>query len=330
MSEEMIEEGMENTEEGMENTEEENEEITESNDSGLIEEDGEEGYSPDYSFKVRNDDFEFDEKLKPFITSKEIEDHVRELYTKSHGIDYLKKGLDEKSSAINQLTSNHTQLKEEYDAMMYGFNKLDSMAKKDFTNFQKSLKISDDIILNRAAEILEYQEADQFKRQEIDRLYRERMDGYSKENELMQLQKQNEVLYRNQHDIAFNQAFNDPQVSGFKEEFDSRMGEGAFEKQVREFGSVVWNTQKKYIPPHEAVNAIMGRYSPFIGGQPTNGVSSQSETTTHKTVADAPKPIPNLGGGKSANPTKRKFKSLAEMRKYGEELQRQELLRQYD
>jgi len=320
--------GTENTE-IEESYEDNSDKITENNDSELNNEENSKidkgEYQPDFSFNVRNEAMEFDERLKPFITSKEVEEHVRELYTKSYGIDYLKKGLDEKSSRIEVLTTSQSKLKEEYDSMMYGFEKLDKMSKKDFTSFQKSLKISDDVILNRAAEILEYQESDQMKRSEIDRMHREKIDGYSKEDQMLNLQKQNAELQSRQHEFAWSQTMIDPSVNEFKSKFDERMGEGAFEGQVRDFGSMVWHREKKYIQPIQAVNAIMGKYKSLFG---SDQITVQEPLPTNKT--QAPKPIPNLGSGKTANPTKRKFNSIEEMRKYGEELHRQELLRQYD
>lgn len=306
---------------------------TESEISDIIPEEKEDGgteYSPDYKFKVRNEEFEFDEKLRPLVTNKDVEDHLRDLYTKSHGIDYLKKGLDEKSNTITELSSGKSQLENEFNSMKEGFVRLGEMSRNDFTSFQKSMEISDDAILKRAEEIIDYRSADNDRRHEIDKIHQDRMSKYHDEDNLSSLQKENQELRRTQHQLAFNQAMSDSGVIEFKTGFEKRMGEGSFNAEVQHYGSFIYNTQKRYISPSEAIGAVMNRYKPFV--ETVNPVVTSNNTVEGNSTQSnkIPNPIPSLGSGKPVSPTKRRFKSFDEMRKYGEEMHRQELLRQYD
>lgn len=277
-------------------------------------------YSPNYSFKVRNEEMQFDERLKPLVTSKDVEDHLRDLHTKAHGLDYLKKGLDEKTSEIEKLS----RIQHEYDDMKKGFSKLGEMSKKDFAIFQKSLKIPDDIILERASQIIDYNDSDSYNREKLDREYQARLESYNQEGTLEQLRSQNIELQRRQHSLAYNQAMSDSKVSDFKEMFDAKMGKGSFESEVAQYGSLIYQTEKRYVDPEHVIKTVIGRYQPLLGS--SDGISTQ-EPQSKKL---APKPLPSLNsGGNTTSPTKRRFKSFDEMRKYGEELHRQELLRQY-
>jgi len=60
-------------------------------------------YTPDYSYKVRDEEFQFDEFLQGSVTSKDQEEALRELYTKSRGLEGYKDKLTSREHEYNEL-----------------------------------------------------------------------------------------------------------------------------------------------------------------------------------------------------------------------------------
>lgn len=107
-----------------------------------------EQYTPDYSYSIKGESKEFDEKLRGLIKTKEDEDFVRDLVTKAEGLDdYKAKDTDwqQKYSAIEQHTTQLTS----------GYKKLQSQRDSgDMMGLQETLGITDEMVLNRATAIL--------------------------------------------------------------------------------------------------------------------------------------------------------------------------------
>jgi|7_EtaG_2_1085326.scaffolds.fasta_scaffold09363_2 hypothetical protein len=94
MSEEVLDEHLD--EEVLETTEEQ-----ESPEAESTEEVAE--YTPNYSYKVKDEEFEFDEFLRAGISNPEQEEALRELYTKSRGLDGYKDKLSSREREYNEL-----------------------------------------------------------------------------------------------------------------------------------------------------------------------------------------------------------------------------------
>jgi len=117
-----------------------------------------EEYTPDYSYSIKGEPKEFDEKLKSLINSKEDEDFVRDLVTRAEGLeDYKAKDTEweQKYSSVEQratqLTSGYKRLQGQRDS-------------GDMMGLQESLGISDEMILDRATAILNEEELPQEQR----------------------------------------------------------------------------------------------------------------------------------------------------------------------
>jgi hypothetical protein len=60
-------------------------------------------YAPDFTYKVKDEEFEFDDFLKNSLTSSEQEEALRDLYTRSRGLDGYKERLTGKEKEYNEL-----------------------------------------------------------------------------------------------------------------------------------------------------------------------------------------------------------------------------------
>jgi hypothetical protein len=295
-------------------------EINEGTSSQSVEKSiAEEGqYTPNYKFKVMDDELEFDEKIRSVITSKEQEEHLRDLYTKAHGVPKLKETIDKKSKDYEDITGRYSTVEAEYNQLREGIDKLGHLSKKDFGLFQKSMSINDDAILDRAAEILEYRRADTDEQRRLDQIQQDKLRGYQSQNEAEYYRKQNDEFRQFKIQYELDQAIVSPEISEFAKQFDSKMGGDAFKRKVAAYGASVWNQSRQYIAPLEACRAIASEYKVFFNEQ--NPASSNPNPTVSR---EAPKPIPNLGTGTSVSPTKRKFKSIDDIRKLSEQMDRE-------
>ena len=97
-------------------------------------------YTPNYKYKVLDKEYEFDAELKDAIKSKNIETKLRELYTKSAGIDTIKQ---DRESLRTKIGDYEKQIGE-YSNVMKGLNTINHFYNnKDWDNFFQALKISD-------------------------------------------------------------------------------------------------------------------------------------------------------------------------------------------
>lgn len=102
-------------------------------------------YKPNYNYKVKDEELSFDERFHGVIKSKEDEDYVRDLYTKSAGLDSYK--------------AKYTGLEEQAQALLGGYKNLETIQeKRDIAALQKVFKFDDDLILERAEAILKEQQ----------------------------------------------------------------------------------------------------------------------------------------------------------------------------
>jgi len=287
-----------------------------SSENEIIEEENQ--YNPNYKFKVRGEEFEFDEKIRPVISNREVEEHLRDLYTKSYGLDPLKETLDKRNKEYEEVHSKYSTLENEYSLIKDGIDKLGTLSKKDFAVFQKHMTIDDQTVLDRAREILRYRDAEDYEKKEMDKTYQAREDQYRSLSEVDYLRKENAEIKNIQHQYAFDKAMSDSDIKEFGKKFDSKLGEKAFENRVREYGRVTWDTKGQYIQPIDACKAVVNEFSVFFKDQ-----ENVEKPVPQAPVARVlPKTIPNFGTGATTAPIKKRYKSIDDIRKYGEELAR--------
>jgi|LGOV01.1.fsa_nt_gb hypothetical protein len=111
-------------------------------------------YAPNFGYEVKGEKKEFDDRLKSIIKTEEDEDFVRQLMTKSDGIDGLKTKLDEANANVKTFQDQFAASTEEVGTMKEFFTSIISDREaKDLRSVSKKLNIADDDILKYAMEI---------------------------------------------------------------------------------------------------------------------------------------------------------------------------------
>lgn len=296
-------------------TEEENTEteVQDSQNEGTDDVEGNQ-YQPNYSFKVLDQELEFDERVKSAIKDKESEDYFRDLYTKAHGLDSYKTKLESKSSEAEQFQNQYSTVSGEYEKLRDGVEQLGNLSQKDFTTFQKYMNIPDDQILKRAQQIISLKDRPESERTQIDDLYRGRVEGFRTQSEMQNLQQQNQQLMERQHQFELNQALSQQNIVSFQSEFDKKLGAGAFMKHVENYGRSETEMRKSYVAPLEAVSAVYKIYKDLFTSNADNLQQSQRN-------APPPPPPSNLGSGANRTSTRKQVRTLDDLRKLAQQME---------
>jgi hypothetical protein len=273
---------------------------------------GESDWSPNYSFKVKDEDHEFDEWVRPAITNKEHEEKLRDLYTKAYGLDTVKSRAEEYEKKYSDVNSKYGTLNSQWEQMSNGLQKISELKEKDFSTFRKVWQIPDHKILEAASDIMQYMQNPELKAQ-YDANQERAVQMLQQEQSLAQYNQQTVQMQRQMHDMKMTQAFSDPEVSRFEKEFDKRMGQGAFRQEVNTLGSLQFHNGQ-YVEPQQLVGTVYGRLKKLIGeaAPGTAPVGTQGQPRA--------KPIPNMGSGKSGTSTSKKIKTTDDLRRLANSL----------
>lgn len=118
-----------------------------------------ETFAPDFSYKVKGEEKQFDERFHGIVKTKEDEEFIRQLYTKADALDGFKERLTGEEQARQEM--------EQQLALSTGFYQ-DLVAKrdgKDWRGVSKAIGYSEDDILNMAIEIAKEREMPEEQRQ---------------------------------------------------------------------------------------------------------------------------------------------------------------------
>lgn len=266
-------------------------------------------YNPNFKFKVLDKELEFDELLRPLITNKEIEDKVRELYSKGHGIDHIKEQRQALQEKLGKLEPQYTSLNK-------GLDMLNSMVQKgDYFGFFNALKIPEEDILKYALSRVKYKELPPEQRAEQDRAYQEQQRlGYleNSNQQLLEMYQNQAVSQRsNELDSYLSRA----DIGQVVQAFDARVGQpGAFRDEVIKRGQYYASVGGgKDISVEQAVNEVMH----LLGGAAQKAPSVNPATV----AAQQAKPvIPNIKG-RGTSPTKQAIRSVKDLKKFAANFQ---------
>jgi len=259
-----------------------------------------ESYAPNYKYRVKDKELEFDESLRIGVTSKLQEEKLRELYTKASGIEEI-------SESRNQLQSQHSGL----------INQLKTAGQyARIDDYDKVFELMAIDPKRVAAWVLE-----KVKEQDLTLEERSRYNqGVEARRSAVGFEQQNSGLVSQIQQLEMRQMHNEmqttmqnPEVTSVEQAYDGTHGSGAFRKRVMQQGDYMCQATQRYVPPQEVVAALVAEIKPFI--QLNSQRSSQSSSGLSNTVVKSTnKPtIPALGRGSSG--TKPAVRTLEDLKK---------------
>lgn len=264
-----------------------------------------EKYTPNYKFKVLDQEKEIDEYFRSFIKSKEDEEKFKDVFTKAYGLDVVKGNLNKTREELAREQFEKTKVtntvQELYKHVQNG----------NMEDFFEAWGLNDEKIFQYAMKRLKLMENPELKAQ-YDVATQQRRASHQMEQEKEMLMRQNQEILSKQYEMEFQYNMDRPEVVSFAQKFDKLPGrkEGDFATEVLKHGYFTFQTQGHDIPISQAINETIRSYQGFIG-------NSQQEVKPRLegkvlTQSQVSKTIPNIGSS-SESPTKKKVRSIEDL-----------------
>lgn len=276
-------------------------------------------WMPDFKFKVKDKELEFDDFIKPVIKSKELNDKMKDLYLRSHGLDEVKASRDHFQKSWK---SEHEKIQTvEKNLQNLGV----AVKNKDFGTFFDQLKIDKNDVMNYFIEELKFQELPAEQKQAIERQRQAQFDYQNQVTQNQGLQTQMQELVMKQTRFELDQAFSAPDVSPAISQFDARAGQaGAFQAEVLKRGQFYEAVHKTSPPAEQLVREVLtlAGLSSGMPGQAQQAPLSQQGNASQVVHTQNQKPvIPSFSGGSSTkSPTRQVVGTIDDIRKRRQEL----------
>jgi len=287
--------------------------------------DAAQAWTPNFKFKVKDKELEFDDSLKGLIKDKSLETKMRELHEKAYGLDDVKVGRD---ALKTQLMEKSTQ----YEAVATSLKTLGTLVqRKDYGSFFDALKIPKQEIINYAIQELKYAELPAEQKSVIDQQRQQQAQLFQVENQNQTYQQQLADLTVKQAHFEMDQALSSPEVKTAAEAFDARVGKpGAFKLEMIKRGQFYENVHQVSPPASqlaaELLNLIGAQGSAQPGAIQTSQGTQQSQQAQVVQNQSQKPVIPSFAGGSSTkSATKKVPMSVEDLRKIRQErLQQQQ------
>lgn len=261
-------------------------------------------YQPNFKFKVKDKELEFDDLYRGVVTNADAEKKVREWHEKYHGFDEIKASRDTVKGEFEKYRSSIDPILQRLQIADLHFKN------NDVEGLLNALEIPESVLaehFERKAAVSRLSPEAQF---EYNRQQNESREAnfYRKQYEALQAENYQKQIdnIRNSKSMEMDQAINDPAVSSIAKGFDAQFGEGAFKEELRQRGQMQWEQTKKDVPAKLIAEQMAARYGHFAQTQVPPAANNQVPLKKSAPVIPAAQST-----GKSA--VKKSFTSFDEM-----------------
>lgn len=262
-------------------------------------------YSPNYKFKVKDKELEFDDFVRGAISNKEHEAKLRDLYERAHGLEEVKQSRASFEQKWKEADSKYSQVAE-------GLERLGTLVKNNrLHEFFDALSIPKDKIVQYAIQELQYQELSPEQRAVIDEQRRIMQENEQVTRQYQSLQSQVQQMVQAQARNELVSEMSRPEVTQAASAFDARMGRpGAFESEVIRRGQYYEQVHRVSPPASQLVQEVLG----FVGmPQATQPTTTQQQSEVVQKQGEKPV-IPTFSSGSQKSPTQKVPTSIAELK----------------
>lgn len=264
-------------------------------------------YQPNFKYKVKDKELEFDEFVRGAIKDKDSEEKLRKIYTSASGVDELRTQRDEVVSRYQTVQGELTKVAK-------------SIEKGDMDSALAILGIPPEKVFEWVSEKIKYENLPKEQQQAYDRereavAARERLEerNGSFENQLQDIKA-------HARGLELDVALNGENIREVANAYDARIGKaGAFREKVALYGASVFAASGKDVSAIEAASHVANEWKPFLTGPSGNG-GDASPTAGKPTIIErnASPIIPAIGRGGATG--KQTFNSVDDLKKRYREL----------
>lgn len=284
-----------------------------------------EAYTPNLTYKYLDEERKFDESLASVVTSKEVEDKLRELYQRSDGLDRHKDKSKELQTNFENLQISAQQMYNVIETEKAEKARLADLAKSDFRTYARVMGLDENSILKAAATIIDEQDNPQLAEQNR-RAYEQSQQAYHSSNRVQQLEQQVQRLSQVNLQNDFQSAMSG-QYSGVRDQINSTLGDKFFETEVAKAGRELTQQLGRMATVDEAAQYTMKRFGNLTQQAPATPAPAPAPQATPPVQNNVPAAPPHLGSGTQGTaPVKPRFKNFAEMKAHGQRMAEQRAL----
>ena len=230
-------------------------------------------WEPNYSYEVKGEQREFHEGLRDAVTSKEMEDYLRDIYTKADGLETYKGKVDKYEGDLKGQT-------EQIDLLLNGYKTLkEARDNNDINSLLSNLGVADNEDFQNAILDWAIEQSEQLSlpQEEQDRIKSEKL----RNSEYESLKTEIASLRASEHDKYIQSERN--RLSSMANDKYGSLSSSLknagidFENEVMVYGTYQLKTTGKEPTIEEAVEAVANKYAYF---------NKPSENTTKNVVEE--------------------------------------------
>lgn len=268
-------------------------------------------YKPNYGFKVKDKEFQFEDWAKGAIKDAVSEKKIREFHEKAYGLEDVKADRQTIKQQLQETTNKYKNLEG-------SVNYLSSLVKnKDYGKFFQTLQVPKEDVLRYAVEEFKYQELPPEQKAQID-AQREREEQFQLLQQQTASQQQQLQQYTvQQKGMELNGVLSRPEITAVASSYDARVGKpGAFQQEVINRGAYyeklygITPTAQQVVDEIVALTGIQATQASAPNPMLPQGNAGSSSPTQNKPV------IPAFAGQGGRTPTKKVFTSIEQLRKH--------------
>lgn len=272
-------------------------------------------YQPNFKYKVHDKEYEFDDFVRGAIKDAESEKKLRELYERS-------KGLDEIKSKRDKLNEEYTSYKKSAEPVMGIYNNaavsyqkaLEAMKKGDnygaamyFDEAFGALGVSEDVLMKHVYNKLQIKDLPPQLQQQYTRMSELERQNFMLQQQMEQAETSRQQLTVQQRQFELQQTLAKPEVTAIQQSFDQRNGQNGFFSAVWNFAGLHYQRTGVDLSADQAAQMFIEQFGLTAPAAPQ--VPTQPQVITQGNVPV----IPNVKGGGSINPAKKKVSSIADI-----------------
>lgn len=217
---------------------------------GVSPQEGEAPYEPNYSFRVMDEQREFDEWIRPLIKDKDTEAKFRDLHERAMGLDHVK-------TDRSTLRGENSSLKQEvgqYKEFVGNLSNFRQQAEEtgNWDTYLEAVNIPPLAILRQAQKIIQLQDDPSRAAS-----YQNERAQYWQNHELQQQQANLQQQMASMREQQVDMVLGNPTYNELVQQFDARMGPGAFKNEVIKQGQYHWMSTKQDLGVMDAVQNVL-------------------------------------------------------------------------
>ena len=264
-------------------------------------------FTPDFKFKVRDEEHAMDDWVKDHIKDEATQKKFQDLYTRGHGLELAKTERDEVKQKLGTLEESLQHVNE-------------LVQKGDARSFIEALGLPKKMFLDYAINEFKFQELPAEEKQKIEAQRQQELAMQQLQMQNNELQDNYQAEARQRRTIELETALGG-EYQGAAQAYDQRAGTpGAFRKLVVERGIFHHHVNGVDIPVSQAIQEAI-----LLGGVQAGTPQATQQPVEAGTPTVQPqqqkKVLPNIQG-QGTSPTKTSFNSLDSLKahrkqKYG-------------